>query len=169
MINTFISPYVIAIPIIVMALIVVFIVLNNLKKGKQLNSVISSLIENNYQIKEKNAGKREIIACHNDDTFAIKLISGGKNKGLVITNKDTYFMRLYKDANSSHIDSWLLDDVKTFINLYKKEQRVIIVMGGYARITKYINENELEAVTLKNDAFGTKVLSLEDFRKYIER
>lgn len=169
MINTFISPYIIIVPVVIITLVVIFVVLNNVKKGKQLNNVIASLMENNYQIKAKNSGKREIIASNNESSFAIKIISGGKNKGLVITNKDTYFMRLYKDANSSHIDSWKLDDVKAFINSHKDEKRIIIVMGGYARITKYINENELEAVTINNDAFGTKVLSLEDFKKYIER
>lgn len=77
-------------------------------------------------------------------------------------------MRLYKDANSPNVDSWKLDDVKSFINKHKKEQRIIIVLNGYARITKYINENELEAVTINNDAFGTKVLSLDDFKMYIK-
>ena len=79
MINTFISPYIIIVPVVIITLVVIFVVLNNVKKGKQLNNVIASLMENNYQIKAKNSGKREIIASNNESSFAIKIISGGKN------------------------------------------------------------------------------------------
>ena len=169
MLITFISPYIIIIPIVVVALIIFIIILNNMKKGKQINEVCETLEKSNYEIINKNVNKREVRAKLNNENVIIKMITGGKNKGLVITNKDTYFMRLYKDAHSSHIDSWRLDDIKTFVNLNQGCKRIIIVLGGYARITKYINENELEAVTINNDAWGTKVLSLEDFKKYIER
>ena len=168
MLNTFISPLIIAVPVIIVLLIIMILVLNNIKKGKQINDVCLFLEENNYEVLEKNVAKREVVSKSDDTKVVIKLISGGKNKGLVITNKDTFFMRVYKNANSSHIDSWRLDDVRTFVNQNKNDKRSIIVLGGYARITKYINENELEAVTIKNDAFGTKVLSLEDFKKYIK-
>lgn len=168
MLITFISPYLIIVPIII-ALIILIVVLNISKKGKQVNEVCETLETSNFEIINKNVSKREIKAKLNDENVIIKMITGGKNKGLVITNKDTYFMRLYKDAHSSHIDSWRLDDIKTFVNLNQDCKRIIIVLGGYARITKYINENELEAVTINNDAWGTKVLSLEDFKKYIER
>jgi len=158
----------IIIPIIIVVLIIVFFVYAQTKKTGQINNVCAILLENNFQVKQKNSHSREILCLKEDKDIAIKLIVGGKNKGIVITNKDTYFMRLYKDANSPHVDSWKLDDVKSFINKHKKEQRIIIVLNGYARITKYINENELEAVTINNDAFGTKVLSLDDFKMYIK-
>lgn len=154
--------------IVAIILIVVCVIFIKIKREQQINNVCAILLENQYQVLQKNSHKREIKCVKEEKVIVVKLVIGGKNKGIVITNKDTYFMRLYKNANSSHIDSWKLDDVKTFINKYKDEKRIVIVLNGYARITKYINENELEAVTINNDAFGTKVLSLDDFKEYIK-
>lgn len=168
MINTMSSPTLIFVPMFIIAIFVLIICIAQTKKKKQINSVCELLNSFNYHIEKVVSSKREIITSKNDKKIVIKMIVGGKNKGIVITNRDTYFMRVYKNANSSHIDSWKLDEVKTFINQYRNDSRIIIVLGGYARITKYINENELEAVTIKNDAFGTKVLSLEDFKVYIK-
>ncbi len=169
MINATLSPNLIyVIVMIVIIIIVLLILIIQLKKKKQINMVCEALNKFNYQINEISLTKREIIVLKNEKRIAIKMIIGGKNKGIVITNKDTYFMRVYKNTNSSYIDSWKIDEVKKFINQYPNDDRIIIVLGGYARITKYINENELEAVTIKNDAFGTKVLSFADFKEYLK-
>lgn len=168
MINSFVSPLIVGGVAFVLCIVCVFYLSINLKNGKQINYICSLLLKNNYIILGKNNKRKEIIAKKNNKQVAIKIIIGGKNRGLVITNKDTYFMRVYKNPNAPHIDSWKLDDVKTFINQNNNRNRIIIVLNGYARITKYINENELEAVTINNDAFGTKVLSLDDFETYIK-
>ena len=51
MLITFISPYLIIIPSVVVALIIFIIILNNMKKGKQINEVCKTLEKSNYEIR----------------------------------------------------------------------------------------------------------------------
>ena len=85
-----------------------------------------------------------------------------------MTNSYTIHEQKFKNERSSSIKSKRLDKLSPFLSLKDKGIKILLVKDNLMRLTKYINENELETIKYDVPAFDTYIVLERDFNDFIK-
>lgn len=159
--------------LVIIAIIIILTVIFVLKRKKYntfLASIINTLMKNkmeniNYENKRK---LYSITFNYNDKKYYIKIIDGGKKKGIVMTNPTTIHLKTYSSQYGPATKSEHAKNLESFLKEKFDGIKILLVRKNMLRITKYINENELEEVKYDVPSFNTYIVQEKDFNNYLE-
>ena len=158
---------------IAILLIVFLIIMINFKRKKYnafIANIINNLMKNKMEnIKYDNKNKLYSLSFKYDNkNYYIKVIDGGNKKGIVMTNPTTIHFKTYSSQYGPATKSEYAKKIAPFLSEKLDGIKIILVRKNMLRITKYINENELEDVKYNIPSFNTFIVQEKDFNNYLE-
>lgn len=162
------------ITIIVCILLIILAVLIFLKNKKKHNTFLANvmdiLMKNKMENIQYNTNKKMYTFSfkYNEKQYFIKIINGGKKKGIVMTNPTTIFIKTYSSNYGPATKSEYATKLENFLSEPLGGTKIILIKNNMLRITKYINENELEEVKYNVPSFNTYIVQEKDLNNYLE-
>lgn len=152
------------------SVIIFFLVLNSTKKKRAfLSELIHTLMQNGMsKIKIVKKEMYQLTYEHKKITYYVKIINGGSKKGIVMTNAHTVYIQQFKNETSSYTSSDVLYKLTPFLSEAINGKKVVIIYDNLLRATRYVNENEVEAITYAKDAFGIRFVEAQFFKDYLQ-
>ena len=164
--------------IFIISLIVVMIIILSLylfiRQKKKMKNFIANVIHllmksgmENIQY-FKRTRLYNISFKNNNNNYAIKIYKGGSKKGFIMTNPSTIHATTYSSQYGPVKDSKQATKLIPFLIEPFNGKKIILIYKNMLRITKYINENEIEEVKYDIPSFGTYIVQEKDLSNFIE-
>lgn len=165
-----IEQFIILIVLLLIIALSIYLFLSNQKKKKLfITQVIHKLINEKMEnVKYLKKNIYDISFRYNNRNFFIKLYKGGNKKGFVMTNPFTIHEQKYKSEYGSSVKSEHLENLTAFLLEKFDGIKIILIKDNLLRITKYINENEIEEVRYNEPAFGIYIVQEKDLDSFID-
>ena len=119
-------------------------------------------------IHQSNDKVYDISFRNNTKRFYIKIHNGGSKKGFVMTNPLTIYEHIYPSKYGSSKKNYVLTKLKPFLSEKLEGIKIILVKDNLLRITKYINENEIEEVKYNEPSFNTYIVQEKEFNSFLD-
>lgn len=109
----------------------------------------------------------DISFKYNGRNFYLKIHEGGAKKGFIMTNPTTIHEQTYGSNYGPSKNSEHAVKLTPFLVEPLKGIKIILVKNNMLRITKYINENEIEEVRYNEPAFNVYIVQEKDLVEYL--
>lgn len=154
----------------VISYFVIMILLPSIKYKKA-----KKILQEKYMAKECSKQIYDFIIDKNNLKMYIKVVDIPSNSMITINSKDTWKLS-YGGSKSnlgrSYPNSKYLDELKPFLKMNIKDEmpflKVILLNKETEKIVRYLNESELEVVTINDTPYGYKILSLSKFEEELK-
>lgn len=162
------------IPLLIILVIAVCIplilFLKNKKEKTYIASIVDKLIQEDMVDVKCNKDKKlyNISFKYNNKNFFLRIHQGNKRKGFIMTNPSTIHEVTYKSEYGSAKKSEYAQSLTPFLTESLKGIKIILVKNNMLRITKYINENEIEEVRYNEPSFNVYIVQEKDLNNFIE-
>lgn len=165
------TPYfIIGVIVILITIFLVFLFIRENKKRKLfITQVVYQLMKEkmeDVQYIEKNK-IYDISFKYNGRYFYVKLHEGGSKKGFIMTNPTTIHEQTYSSNYGPSKDSEYASKLTPFLVEPLNGLKIILIKNNMLRITKYINENEIEEVRYNEPAFNVYIVQEKDLTNFI--
>lgn len=143
---------------------------NNKIKNQFIAKIVYLLMKEkmkNIQYNKKT-NLYNISFSYNDRNYYIKIYKGGPKKGFIMTNPTTIYATTYSSQYGPSKKSERATSLTPFLQKSLNGLKIILIQKNMLRITKYINENEIEEVKYNSPSFNTFIIQENDFSKFIE-
>ena len=163
--------FIVGVIIVLVASLVVMFYMNESKKRKLYTTqIVYNLMKEKMENVEHDPKNSlyDVKFKYNNRTFYIKTYKGGSKKGFIMTNPTTIFETTYSSVNGPTKSSEVITKLIPFLKEPLDGIKVILIKDNLLRITKYINENEIEEVKFNIPSFNTYLVQEKDFEKFIE-
>ena len=157
--------------IILLFLLGILIYQKENKKNKLfITQVMYKLMKEKMENVEYSDNKKlyDISFKNNNRNFFIKIYKGGPKKGLIMTNPTTLYEQTYSSEYGSSKKSEHAVKLTPFLVEPLNGIKIILIKNNMLRITKYINENEIEEVRYNEPSFNTYIVQEKDLDKFLE-
>ena len=156
--------------VLLVAILIVTLLLKRKKYNSFLASIINMLMKNKMEnINYDNKSKLYSLTFNcNGKKYYVRIINGGKKKGIVMTNPTTIHFKTYSSQYGPATKSEHARKIEPFLKEELGGIKILLVRKNMLRITKYINENELEEVKYNIPSFNTYIVQEKDFNHYLE-
>lgn len=166
--------------IIIIAVILVLVIIGYIIYISKRNKEIDKTILENKQckaLKVKNKGYDFVLVKDNLEIY-IKIAYIPKHSQVCINSKETWRLNwntFKTEIGSSYSNNRYMDELVNFLKndivLKDKDKKVlkyIVLYKTCEGIVRYLNESELDVVTIKNSPYGYKVGKFDAFNEDLE-
>lgn len=158
-------------PLIVLFLIIIYYLFKNIRDSKRINDLFLKHSDK-YQLIKVKKREYDYVLKTDDKEIYIKIAKIPYNSLITINSKETWRLswNTFKKERGAIYDSnrymdelinYLKNDIKSNNNVLK----VIFLYKHVDRITRYLNETELDVVDINTTPCGYKITSYETFEK----
>lgn len=162
--------FIIAIIVVLLLFLGIMIYKNEIKKRQAfISEVVYKLMKEKMEnVEYNNNNLYDITFRYNNRNFYIKVYKGGSKKGFIMTNPTTIHETTYTSAYGPSKSSEHVDKLTPFLVEPLNGIKIILIKDNLLRITKYINENEIEEVKYNIPSFNTYLIQEKDLDNFIE-
>lgn len=154
--------------------VVCYVVIMLLIPYIKYNKAKKILIER-YSAKEYKKEIYDFVIERENIKLYIKLVDIPSNSMITINSKDTWKLSYGGSKDNlgrSYPNEKYLDELKSFLKLKINDEhnylKVILLNKETEKIVRYLNESELEVVTVNDAPYGYKVMSLSKFDEELQ-
>lgn len=162
--------FIVGIIVVLVSVLAILIYFNEMKKRKLfITQVVYNLMKEkmeNVEHDEKNT-LYDITFNYNNRKFFVKIYKGGSKKGFIMTNPTTIYETTYTSVNGPTKSSEMISKLTPFLVEPLEGIKVILIKDNLLRMTKYINENEIEEVKYNIPSFNTYLIQEKDFNNFL--
>lgn len=145
-------------------------------KSKDLTSLFNEItVLYNLNIKKVKHKDYHYVLENDKAVFYIRILDVNIPSCITVNNKTTWSLtwggpknnpgRRY--PNQRYVNE-LIEFLKDEYESDKKVVKIVLVYKKAEQILKYINESELKEITIKDDAYGIKVINYINFKESFE-
>ena len=166
--------------IIIIAVILVLVIIGYIIYISKRNQEIDETILENKQckaIKVKNKGYDYVLVKDNLEIY-VKVAYIPKHSQVCINSKETWRLNwntFKTEIGSSYSNNRYMDELVNFLrndivlkDQNKKVLKYIVLYKTCEGIVRYLNESELDVVTIKTSPYGYKIGKFDSFNKDLE-
>lgn len=158
---------------IMIVVIIVEFIIKPIIKNKDINILLNKVADEN-SLKLTKAKHKDYNYTLEDDKsiFYIRILEMQKSSCITVNHKTTWSLtwggsrsnpgkRLPYQRYANELIEFLKDEYVSKKSVFK----IVLVYKESGKILKYINESELKDVTLKDDAYGIKIINYTNFEE----
>lgn len=148
--------------------VIFFLIIELIKKKKDHKTVMANIVSQliNHSFSNVTLEKNDVKCSYGKKKFVVHVEKFGHNKSLLMTNSTTIFKRHQKASHKPVHKSVRLDYLNDFLKL--KDEKILFIQNDLVKKEKYINENEMEAISYNVKSFDTYIVNESEFKLFLD-